>query len=182
MDVLGTGRKGVSEILAAVLMLAITIVGFALIAPLLVQGTQSQASSIITDLKNGQIADGQSLSLVYQYSNFSTKATTPYANFGLLNYGSSPILVKYIFIFTKSQTFDVTAVSTLTDSSARERITTACSESPPYCQLEPQAVLMLQIEPSGVTGAPAAMNSSSYELVLYSTSNLAFTFTGSAAS
>ena len=163
-------------------MLALTIVGFAIIAPLLVQNTQSQASSIVNDIRKGEVQEGQTLSLVYQYFNFSSSAPTPYVNFGLLNYGSSPVLLKYIFVFTASQTYDVTENFTLTDATVMTSPVT-CSQSSPNCQIDAQHVVMLQIEfpTSGDIPAEKAMDSGSpYQLVLYSTDGLQYTFSGEA--
>lgn len=173
--------KGVSEVLAAVLMLALTIVGFAIIAPLLVQNTQSQASSIINDIRKGEIQEGQSLSLVYQYFNFSV--ASPYVNFGLLNYGSAPVLIKYIFVFTTSQTYDVTDNFTLTDVTVMNAPVT-CSQSAPNCQIDTKHVVMLQIEFPASSSIPAekAMDGGSpYQLVLYTTTGLEYTFSGEAS-
>ncbi len=193
MDALSNGRRGVSEILAAVLMLALTIVGFALIAPLLVTNTQSQASTIITDLRNGQIEQGQSLTLVYQHSNLSTTDPPPYVNYGLLDYGSSPVLIKYVFLFAASQTYDLTEDSYLLANVSTGARTVSCSptlpncecsvvfpscgciSTSPNCELTPQQVSVLQIYPD--SAVRLAMEKS-FELVLYSTNNQAFTFTG----
>lgn len=178
MDVSPGRRRGVSEILAAVLMLALTIIGFAIIAPLLVTNTQNQASSIINDIKSGELQEGEALTFVYQHANFT--ASEPYVNFGLLNYGSTPISIKYLFVFNGSQAYqvqdyllkDVTA-----DSAAQDCVTSPCGE------IAAQHVSMLTIDPVSGSAIAQAMDpkntNSTYELVVYSTSDLAYTFTGS---
>ncbi len=181
MDVTSGNRRGVSEILAAVLMLALTIVGFALIAPLLVSNTQTSASSIITQLRDGAIEEGQSLTLVYQFSNFGNTTSKPYVNFGLLDYGSSPVTIEYVFVFSGSQTYDLTTNSTLTNvTQSPNSDPVACSQTAPNCEIQPQHVSLLQIKPGADSAAGKAMDSNStYQLVLYSSDDQAYTFTGS---
>ena len=177
MDVLGPRRRAVSEILAAVIMLAVTVVGFALIAPYLVQSTQTQASAIINDIRNGQVQQGQSLVLVYQHSNFSKAdpSSGPYVIFGFLDYGSSPIQLKYVFVYNKNQTYQVDEYS-LKDVATG--VSTFCTSSP--CgAMNPQQVSTLEVSgPQAETLENVLNSSSTYQLVLYSTDSLAYSFTG----
>ena len=152
-------RRGVSEILASIIMIALTLSAFALIAPSLVSRTQVQASDIANQYESGSLKLGELLSAVYH-----VEGSAP-LKVGLYNYGSQTVTPEYVFVSTDSGPCVNACV---------------CSWSlSPGSAIVPNTPVQLDIESCNTsTGSPVALATiGTYQLLLYSSDNLGYTFT-----
>jgi len=151
-------RRGVSEILAAIIMIALTLTAFALIGPALVSRTQLQATDVANQYQQGTLRLGELLSAVYHDGNATTLKV------GLYNYGTQSVTPLYVFISTGSGQCEGAC---------------ECSWSLlPSSALVPNTPAQLNIGPCSDSGGnPVTMGSiTSYQLLLYSTDSLGYTF------
>ncbi len=79
------GRRGVSELLGALLLLMITLVTFGVVTVAFYQQSGVATSNLLQEYRTGQIANGELLTLVY-HSVSSNQVTL-----WLFNYGSAPV-------------------------------------------------------------------------------------------
>jgi len=152
-------RRGVSEILASIIMIALTLSAFALIAPSLVSRTQLQASDIANQYQNGTLNLGELLSAVYHVGG-----STP-LKVGLYNYGSQTVTPVYVFVSTDSGPCVSACV---------------CSWSlSPGSAIVPNTPVQLDINSctTSAGGAVALATIGTYQLLVYSSNNLGYTFT-----
>jgi flagellin-like protein len=151
-------RRGVSEILAAIIMIALTLTAFALIGPELVSRTQQQATDVANQYQQGTLKLGELLSAVYHDQGSSTFKV------GLYNYGTQGVTPLYVFIST---------------GSGQCKGACACSWSlSPSSPITPGTPVQLDVGPCTDSGGnPVTMSSiTSYQLLLYSTDSLGYTF------
>jgi len=152
-------RRGVSEILASIIMIALTLSAFALIAPSLISRTQLQASDIANQYQNGSLNLGELLSDVYHVDG-----STP-LKVGLYNYGSQTVTPVYVFISTDAGPCVSACV---------------CSWSlSPGSAIVPNTPVQLDINSctTSAGGAVALATIGTYQLLVYSSNNLGYTFT-----
>lgn len=160
-------RIAISEIYAAILMIALTVAGFALIAPSLLIKTQTQASDVIAEYQSNALKEGQSLAMIYHHEdNGSIKV-------GLLNYGTSPVQIKYVFVSLKGQT-PTTVGGTLEDAVGPTTPQTCASGQ----TVAPGAPCLLEIDMSSSPLKSQWTPQSTYAVILYTTTNVAYTFAG----
>lgn len=151
-------RRGVSEILAAIIMIALTLTAFALIGPALVSRTQLQATDVANQYQQGTLKLGELLSAVYHDEGSST------IKVGLYNYGTQPVTPQYVFISTGSG-----------QCKGACECTWSLSPSGP---IVPNTPVQLNIGPcTDSGGSPVTMTSvTTCQLLLYSTDSLGYTF------
>jgi flagellin-like protein len=151
-------RRGVSEILAAIIMIALTLTAFALIGPSLVSRTQLQANDVANLYQQGSLKLGQLLSAVYHSEGPAAFKV------GLYNYGTQAVSPLYVFIST---------------GSGQCKGACACTWSlAPKAPIVPNTPVQLDIGPcTDGLGHPVTMSSiTSYQVLLYSTDSLGYKF------
>jgi flagellin-like protein len=152
-------RRGASEILASIIMIALTLSAFALIAPSLVSRTQVQASDIANQYQSGSLKLGELLSAVYHVGGSAPLKV------GLYNYGTQTVTPVYVFVSTDSGPCVSACV---------------CSWSlSPGSAITPNVPVQLDVNSCTTsTGGPVALATiGTYQLLVYSKDNLGYTFT-----
>lgn len=90
-------RSGISEVVAALILLAITIGAFAFLVSGYFLKTQNTVQNIVLLYKQGQIKQGQFLSVIF-HSEKIVGGNTANINVTLMNYGLYPIQIQNIYI------------------------------------------------------------------------------------
>ena len=85
-------RRGVSEVLGAIVLLAITLVAFVVISPFVTNSVQSQSSDLTEQYRSGVIKQGELLSLVYHFEGSNI------VRISLFNFGTYSVKPQYIFV------------------------------------------------------------------------------------
>ncbi len=155
-------RKGVSEILASLIMIVLTMVGFAVIAPGLVSRTQAQASTVMQEYQDGSIKLGQMLSVVYHSEEASTWEV------GVYDYGTQSIPVLYAFVSTPS-------------GPCEDGCQCPWSLTPAGSTISPQTPVQIDLSVASCktaagTPVPTLSPYPSYQLFVYSTDGVGYSF------
>jgi flagellin-like protein len=93
-------KRGISEVVAALILLAITIGAFAFLVSGYFLKTQNTVQNIVLLYKQGQIKTGQFLSVIFHSETFDNPVnpTLVSINVTLMNYGLYPIQIQDIYV------------------------------------------------------------------------------------
>jgi flagellin-like protein len=148
-------RRGASEVLGALVLLAIVIAAFGFVVSTFYARTQEQTANIMEEYEKGTMRQGELLTLIYHWEQVNANQTV--IRVGLFNAGFYNVSVQDVFISGQQ-------------SSDWEL---ADADGNPMSAIAPQQLAILTVTvPYSVPGA--GPGGSGYEVFLYGTDKLAY--------
>ena len=148
-------KTAVSEIIGAVIMLAVLLIAFSFVYVYYSSTAQSQSQSLIQQYQSGEIKAGQLVSLIYHWESSGGDTV----KVGLYDFGFYNVTLGQVFVNGTQQ-----SSWTLTDTNG----------NPVKCTcVAPGAMDVLTI--TSISGnAQNAVKNGNYELFVYATGNVAY--------
>ena len=148
-------RRGASEVLGALVLLAIVMAAFGFVVSTFYARTQEQTANIMEEYDKGAIRQGELLTLIYHWEQVNANQTV--IRVGLFNAGFYNVSIQDVFI-SGQQASDWEL---------------ADADGNPMSAIAPQQLAILTVAlPYSVPGA--GPGGSGYEVFLYGTDNLAY--------
>ena len=158
-----------SEILGAIMMIGLTLAGFALIAPSLIGRTQQQAADVAQQYQNGAVQLGQLLTVIYHCPEEPHCPQGNLSKVGLYDYGNQKITPLYVFVSTTGSPCGTACLCPGWDLRESGGLVTEITPGVPVVLEIPYCL--------DNNSSQVYLNSiGAYQLFIYSTYNLGYTF------